>query len=1825
MADHPSQDDQGDGPRGASDDVDPTTAPVGTEDAGGDTLDQGTYDVIRARLAAHADDLRNRLDRLDAARRDVFGAIETRLLATERVTTAHNCVPRDIVAIGDLLLIGFNVHFGLKTEIGLEDVLAAYRFGEGTFAERPLDVLRDPTFEKDFRDLYRFYRNATFARFFLRGPYLYLKFHVGRDPTDFKAFKFAVDERPAADGSSTPQVALRYVDNRSDHELTYPPQHEFRWERATRDAQRSGRHPHVSIADLVFVQTAGGMLTIKVENNTDRGGGIHEEPLEVPDQTLDDAEIHYAVVGQLVLLRIRPYQERAFRHFIYNARTQTVVRNDAVADAAVLLPDEHGVILANGIHLANGSHQTFPIEAQNMTFERRIAAPNGEDFLFVFYRRASGEFLLLPYNLIRQRLETPVACHGFCLFTDGELVNFRAQDEPQRHHALQVWQTPFVGPNVEAPHRGDSYLAKIGNRDIVRTMAECVELLTLIGRDRPYPNLYLDVRNRATALLDRYFWLDHEECHAIGVALREIRSTADVAIGEFEKVTRIRRTTAERTHAVTHAAESLLARNATRPMTEIGHFVEALAGLRAARGDVIGLRELRYADAALIGALDARIEEQSTTIGRRAVDFLLDPSSLDPYEVTATELADAIDGVRRVAEARELEERIGTAAGELELLIEVVGNLEIDDATQRTTIVDSISAIFTRLNTTRSRLRNRRQELGREEGIAEFASQIRLLGQSVTSSLDLCDTPERADELLTRTMVQIEELEARFAEFDEFIVELAEKRQEIANAFDARRLQLIERRNRRIESLATAAERILGGIRARVETFREVAQINAHFASDLMVDKVRDTAEELQRLGDSVKADGIRSQLRGMRDDAIRRLRDRQEIFEAGGDLIRFGRHRFSVNTQPIDLTTIVRDGRMLLHLSGTRYFETIEDPELDALREHWDREVVSESPDVYRAEYLAFLLLRRLGHDGLPGAEEIATADDHDVIELVRTFMTPRYAEGYVKGVHDLDAARIVAELARMSISIDLLRHSPSARALATVFWHTIPEGDDRVMLEARLRGHGEVRRTFDARPAASHHLDDLHRRLADFAAPHPVFAKVDVDDAAAYLLGELVREQRSFVTSAEATTLRESFMAHLRLHHAQLRYERTLEEVGADGVSVYSLAREWVAAFLERSDHPADPFADHVDEVAAQLLVAAHDPGRRIEATVRRELTGMLGQHPRIRDGAMTIHFGQFVARLEHFVRESVPAFQSCQQRKRAVLDEARAAMRLDEFKAKVLTSFVRNRLIDSVFLPLIGDNLAKQIGTAGEGGRSDRSGLLLLISPPGYGKTTLMEYVADRLGLVFVKVNGPAIGHQVTSLDPAEAPNAAAREELHRLNLALEMGDNVMLYVDDIQHCHSEFLQKFISLCDAQRRIEGVHKGRTRTYDFRGRKVAVVMAGNPYTGSGERFRIPDMLANRADTYNLGDIIGSHGDAFRLSYLENAMTSSPTLATLAGRAPRDIAGIVRIVETGSREGIELEGNHSVEEMNEFVEVTRKLLRVRDVVLRVNQEYIRSAGMEDQFRTEPPFLLQGSYRNMNRMTERVVPVMNDDELNGLILSSYEQDAQTLTTSAEANLLKFREMMGWLSPRQAQRWDEIKRTFARNNQVRSLGGEERAAAVITQLAAVNEGLGDLNTTLAERLTAMRTPAETTNSAAEGETAKAMGAAIGAAAAQADRIATALDAIGRSLASRDAAPTHAAAATLAQPAATLSQPAAAREPMEVRVINRVPETFLIVLKEQFNLMRSWLDPLVRLSTGQRAELDELRTALATLGDRYEQIIEQLERSAGRADEEPDGPG
>ena len=89
-------------------------------------LESNTYEIIKNRLSGHGKELRARLEKLNAARKEVFGSIDTVLLGTERITTDHNCQPRDMVAVGERFIFGYNVHFGLKTETNLGDVFAVY-------------------------------------------------------------------------------------------------------------------------------------------------------------------------------------------------------------------------------------------------------------------------------------------------------------------------------------------------------------------------------------------------------------------------------------------------------------------------------------------------------------------------------------------------------------------------------------------------------------------------------------------------------------------------------------------------------------------------------------------------------------------------------------------------------------------------------------------------------------------------------------------------------------------------------------------------------------------------------------------------------------------------------------------------------------------------------------------------------------------------------------------------------------------------------------------------------------------------------------------------------------------------------------------------------------------------------------------------------------------------------------------------------------------------------------------------------------------------------------------------------------------------------------------------------------------------------------------------------------------------------------------------------------------------------------------------------------------------------------------------------------------
>lgn len=1624
-----------------------------TSDASPNQLEAGSYGIIRERLNKHAKELQERINQLNQERRQVFGATETKLIANERISTENNCLARDIVPVGqDYFWFGYNVQIGLKAETKVSDVFSVYHYDrqEHRFQSAETKAFENEQFLIDFQNLYQYYRDTRFSKFALIGPHLFMVFQVGKTAEDLKTFKWTLKN-----GSYV------YVDNRSDHEFHYPDQHEFRWVKANRDMHRKGLHPHISIEDRLFVETIGGDLTLKVEDNTQSGKGIYSEPVEEVDQTLDDADIYYALVGNFIILRIRPYQEESFRYLVFNEKIQQVKRIDAIKDACVLLPEDQGLIFAKGYYSQRGEVKLFDNDLQNMQFEKRIVSPNGEDVLYIFYQAESGTYALMRYNLIEQEVGTPIICSGYSLFEDGELIYFRAEEEQTKHHLIQIWQTPFYSPNRQSQVTEQNYIAKVGNKEIVRAMAEARDLLKLLYQEDSYQDLYTDITKKSSDLLDSYHWLDAEETFKMQEPLLEIRQTAKSAIDEFEKVMQLKKESRKQFAAFADATKAQLRSLKAGLGNHIDGYVKRMAELRQSRGQVLQLQELPYIDLNGLQELEAQLIEAADKLAIETGDFLVKDKALDPYREKLAALDKSLAGLKKSIEAKKLEEESLLLSKELEMLIETVSNLQIEDTTQSTAIIDRISGLYAEFNQLKARIKQARKKLSQSEGASEFKAQIRLVDQSLSNYLELADEPEKCDSYLNKLMIQLEELESRFSESEDFLNEISELRDQIYNTFESRKIQLKEAKNRKGLQLFDSGKRILEGIRRRLFHMDKVEEIQSYYASDFMVLKLRDQAKKLLALGESVKADDLESQLKSTYEEALRQLKDKQELYADGDQLIQLGKHRFSINHQEIDLSLVERNEELYLHINGTGFFEKIASPELEACRPIWDQAVRSENQDIYRGAYLAYQVLKKgMSSETSSDLDQWRTHTKEELLAVVQKEMAQRFQESYVKGVHDEDATLILQSLLELHFSLGPLRYSAKGRLWALYTWDYCWEAEQKKALKAEFVHIESILEFFPSSKSFSSTKEELGQKLLEQKEVADLIGAqaTDLEEAVNFLFDWLSgRQKLSF--RKEAKELLAQFEKHLKANQAQKSFEQARKEQKEEPwLRRIKRIEAWLKAFTENLDTQLDPQIIHETVYLLSLNKLDQEQGHILQSVANIE--GLRGDHPLIEEGKFNLDYRSFLEQMQKFETEIVPLFDSYQKLKKAILVEERQKMGLSEFKPRIMSSFVRNELLNEVYLPLIGDNLAKQIGAAGNEKRTDLMGMLLLISPPGYGKTTLMEYISARLGLVFMKINGPALGHSVTSVDPASAPNAGAREELHKLNLAFEMGDNVMIYLDDIQHCHPEFLQKFISLCDAQRKIEGVYKGESKTYDFRGKKVAVIMAGNPYTESGDKFQIPDMLANRADIYNLGDIIGGKADSFELSYIENSLSSNKSLATLSDKPREDLKGFLRAVANNSPEDLSLKANYSAAEKEDLLRTLRLANRIREVVLKVNKQYIVSAGMAESFRTEPAFKLQGSYRDMNKLCEKLSPLMNEAELEQILLSHYENESQTLTQGAEFNFLRLKQMLGKLSEAEEARLTEIISVFQKQQEAKGYGSNQ-VAPIVERLEKMGIGLQEL--------------------------------------------------------------------------------------------------------------------------------------------------------------------
>ena len=216
----------------------------------------GAYEVIRKRLVEQGRLLNNQARALNDARLSEFGSSDLSVVSRVRVRTENNCVARDMVQIGDYLLFGYNVFIGLKKETHIEDVFSLFKLkndDDDNYSLEPASYensfLAAPSFQSDFLELYRYYKQTRLVQLTVKDGKLLAGFQIGERLEDIRVFRWSV----SADGKD-----IKYIDNRGERDIQLPSAYDFEWIQTDRENTVHGRHPHINILDKVFVETING-------------------------------------------------------------------------------------------------------------------------------------------------------------------------------------------------------------------------------------------------------------------------------------------------------------------------------------------------------------------------------------------------------------------------------------------------------------------------------------------------------------------------------------------------------------------------------------------------------------------------------------------------------------------------------------------------------------------------------------------------------------------------------------------------------------------------------------------------------------------------------------------------------------------------------------------------------------------------------------------------------------------------------------------------------------------------------------------------------------------------------------------------------------------------------------------------------------------------------------------------------------------------------------------------------------------------------------------------------------------------------------------------------------------------------------------------------------------------------------------------------------------------------------------------------------------------------------------------------------------------------
>ena len=561
-------------------------------------------------------------------------------------------------------------------------------------------------------------------------------------------------------------------------------------------------------------------------------------------------------------------------------------------------------------------------------------------------------------------------------------------------------------------------------------------------------------------LLDAHAWLSEPDAHGIDGLLIELRKSAGDVLDEFAAVVAAKKDATDRMRDADRLVANLVA-DAELELRDADTYIDRLAATRAAMGHLVELRDAREIDLDAVTLLETKLAEVHERLANRAVDFLGSDEALD------TLLAVFSDGEREsaaaptVAALGSLIAKVDTAGDRVVLLTEVVGGLELADTTVKTAVLGRLSNALARRNAARAALDARAASLRIAESSAAFQAGMAVLGQRTQAMLMTATDAAGCDAATATLTAELENLDLAFGDVPAHADAIETKRDEIVTAFTQRRDALSAERSRRIDRLVTSAQRLIATVSSRSAALPDRAAVDTFFSTDPLVGKVRSTITELAVIGEAGPAGELDVAIGAARDQARRTVADRADLFEAGA--VKIGRWKFGVNSEPFELRLDVNpdpdatdEQALRLRLSGTDLVLPVPPELLAAGARHARQTYPSETAELPRALYLAFDALAA-GVDGIASGSA-----------AVAEFAARKIDDGYEPGVHDADAAALMAALLPWWSAV-ALRESGVVRGVAGAWMSAMP-AKERVGLQRELAalaslGEGRARQALRER----------------------------------------------------------------------------------------------------------------------------------------------------------------------------------------------------------------------------------------------------------------------------------------------------------------------------------------------------------------------------------------------------------------------------------------------------------------------------------------------------------------------------------------------------------------------------------------------------------------------------------------------------------------------------------------------------------------------------------------------------------------------------------------